>query len=170
MTDMKQKPHLIVVILFLAFFIGVACWYWLRDGDASMESPVPSPSFEAPPPGKSNVAAHAPPTNVAQRRVLLASGRRSQEEVVGVGAVLRTDNAGAIMITGVVPNSSAAAAGLAGNFLVRKIDDVATDGLKLSEAVNLIRGTVGSKVRLELFDLDANEAKTVELTRQKLQL
>lgn len=160
----KRKPQLIVAILCLAFFIGVACWYWLHDRDASIESPVLSP------PGDSNVAARVPPTNVTPRRVLLSPGPRSQEEVVGIGTVLRTDNAGAIMITGVVPNSPAAAAGLAGNFLVRKIDGVATDGMKLAEAVNLVRGAVGSKVRLELFDLDANEAKTIELTRQKFAL
>lgn len=165
---MKPKPQLIVVILALAFFVGVACWYWLRSANASVESPVPNPSIDAPPPANSNVAARPLSTNAALRRVVLARG--PQEEVAGIGAILRTNNAGALMIVGTVSNSPSAAAGLAGNFLVRKIDDVATEGMKLSEGANLIRGSAGSKLRLELFDLDANEARTVELTRQKLQL
>jgi hypothetical protein len=167
---MKRRPQLVTVLLCIVFFLGAACWYWLSEEDASIESPALSPSIEAPPGGNSNVAANPPPRVISQN-LAPPPGLRSQQEVVGIGAVLKTDaNTGAIMITGTVPNSPAAAAGLSGDFLVRKIDDVATDGMKLPECVNLIRGPVGSKVRLELFDLDAHEAKTVELTRQKLQL
>ena len=93
------------------------------------------------------------------------------QEIVGIGAVIkRNADTGENMITGVVPNSPAAEAGLEGNFIIRKIDDAIVAGMKLPECVDLIRGPVGSKVRLELFDVDANEARTVELTRRKIQL
>jgi carboxyl-terminal processing protease len=67
----------------------------------------------------------------------------------------------------VVPNSPAAAAGLAGNFIIRKIEDAAVEGMGIQECVNLLRGPAGSMVRLELFDPDANETRSVVLTRQR---
>ena len=91
------------------------------------------------------------------------------EEIVGIGAILKVQpETGALMIAGAVPNSPAAAAGLAGEFLIRKIDDVPTDGMKLRECVDRIRGVAGSKVRLELSHVDASEPMVVELTRQRI--
>jgi C-terminal processing protease CtpA/Prc len=37
----------------------------------------------------------------------------------------------------------------------------------IQECVNLLRGPAGSMVRLELFDPDANETRSVVLTRQR---
>jgi C-terminal processing protease CtpA/Prc len=91
-----------------------------------------------------------------------------QEEIVGIGAILKKDSGtGEIQIMGVVPNSPAAAAGLAGNFIIRKIDDAGVEGMGIQECVNLLRGPAGSMVRLELFDPDANETRSVVLTRQR---
>jgi len=159
---MKRHAQLVVLLLFIFFFAVVASWYWLRQ--EATESPLPGPS-----PFSSNVMRLAvAPTNIPLPGV---RGARPLREVVGIGAVIHRDaNTGANMITGVVPNSPAAAAGLAGDFIIRKIDDTLTDGMSLQECVNLVRGPEGTKVRLELFDLDANETKIVELTRQKLQL
>jgi hypothetical protein len=55
---MKRKPQLATVILCVVFFLGAACWYWLIEEDASIESPAVSPSIEAPPARNSNVAAN----------------------------------------------------------------------------------------------------------------
>jgi hypothetical protein len=94
-----------------------------------------------------------------------------QEEIVGIGAIMRSDrDTGAILIVGVAPGSPAAAAGLAGNFIIRKIDDLAAEGLGLQDCVQRIRGPAGTIVRLELFDIDANETRTVTLTRQRIKL
>jgi len=92
-----------------------------------------------------------------------------REEVVGVGMMLRMEN-GELQVAGLVPNSPATEAGLAGRIFIRKIDDAATSGMKLQDCVQRLRGPAGSKVRLEVFDADANETRTVELTRRKLQL
>jgi len=168
---MKRPTQLIALCLFIAFFGGIVSWYWLRQETEGIDSPAVNRPIEAPPKANTNLAANPPPVTVIPQGVNLPTGPQPQREVVGIGAVIVTDSrTGALMIKGTVPNSPAAAAGLSGNFLIRKIDDVATDGMKLADGVGLIRGPAGSKVRLELFDLDANEAKTVELTRQKLQL
>jgi hypothetical protein len=55
---MKRKPQLVAVLLCVVFFLGAACWYWLSEEDASIDSPAVSPSIEAPPAGNTNVAAN----------------------------------------------------------------------------------------------------------------
>jgi hypothetical protein len=92
-----------------------------------------------------------------------------REEIVGVGLMLRMEN-GELQVAGLVPDSPATEAGLAGRIVIRKIDDASTSGLRLQECVQRLRGPAGSKVRLEVFDADANETRAVELTRRKLQL
>ena len=94
-----------------------------------------------------------------------------QDEIVGIGAILRQDrDRGATMIVGVAPGSPAAAAGLAGNFVILKIDDIAAEGIGLQECVKRTRGPAGTTVRLELFDTEANETRTLTLTRQRIKL
>ena len=91
--------------------------------------------------------------------------------VVGIGAGLAIDEqTQQLKITIVYPNSPAAQAGLPVGFVIQKIDGVATADKSLAECVNLIRGTAGTKVRLELVDPNKSETNTVELTRQKIQL
>ena len=160
---MKPRPRTIVVILLLILALAVPCYIWLR------ETPEPE---NIPAMSHTNVViAAATSTGAPVPKVHLQGPARVPEEIVGIGAVLKIDkDSGTPMIGGVMPNSPAAEAGLAGNFLIRKIDAIVTDGMKLQECVELIRGPAGSRVRLELFDLDANEPRTVELTRRKIQL
>jgi len=97
--------------------------------------------------------------------------RPTPREIVGIGAVIsKSGETGENMITGVVPNSPAAAAGLGGKFIIRKIDDTLAEGMSLRECVDALRGVEGTKVRLELFDVEAGEARTIELTRRKIQV
>lgn len=94
---------------------------------------------------------------------------QSVMEFVGVGLQLRADPQSARpVVQSVVPNSSAAAAGIATGLIVSKVDDVPLDGKSLVECVNLIRGPVGTTVKLELVSPDGSRTNTVELTRQKL--
>jgi hypothetical protein len=160
---MRLRPKTVILIVALMLALAVPCYVWLRD----------VPEMENIPASIHTNVMVAPATNTNP----LASvdhfeGRgRAREQIFGIGAILKTDkDSGTLMINGVVPNSPAAEAGLAGNFLIRKIDAIVTDGMKLQECVELIRGPAGSTVRLELFDLDANESRTVELTRRKIQL
>lgn len=89
-------------------------------------------------------------------------------ELIGIGVALDLDEqAGALKITEVIPNSPAAAAGLSAELLITKIGDVSTAGKTLAECVNLIRGPVGTNVRLELVESRGSETRTVDVTRDK---
>jgi C-terminal processing protease CtpA/Prc len=89
------------------------------------------------------------------------------EHVVGVGIALGAVN-NAMIILKVLPNTPAAKAGLTAGLNVQKIDDILTDGKHLKECVDLLRGTVGSKVKLELIDTANGTTNTVELTREQI--
>jgi len=96
-------------------------------------------------------------------------GGRPQEEIVGIGAVLsRPDNDGLLRITKVLPNSPSEAAGLSGPLDIHKIDGISVRGLSLQECVAMLRGAVGTKVRIELSQPSEEGTFEVEITRQRV--
>ena len=96
---------------------------------------------------------------------------RTPGELVGVGIQIRSDSqAGAVIIAQVVPNSPASEAGLTNGVIISKVDDESLAGKRLADCANLIRGPVGTRVKLELVTPDHSQTNTVELTRRKLQL
>ncbi len=108
---------------------------------------------------------HQPAKPIRARRV------PGVTEFVGVGLQLRADpQSTRPVIQAVVPNSPAAAAGITTGFVVSKVDDASLDGKSLAESVNLIRGPVGTMVKLQLVAPDGSRTNTVELTRQKFKL
>ena len=94
---------------------------------------------------------------------------RPAHEIVGIGAALKWDSDyAAPQIAEVLPNSPALQAGLSPGLIIQRIDDVSTTAMGLSGCVKLIRGPVGTKVRLDLLDPEGNETNRVELTRQRV--
>ena len=93
------------------------------------------------------------------------------KELVGIGVALEFDRqTHSVRIARVFANSPASDAGLSAGLILKKIGDVATTKKTLLECQSLIRGTVGTKVQLELMPADGNETKTVELTRGRFQI
>ena len=91
------------------------------------------------------------------------------EEIVGIGVSLSTDNkTGDLKIAQVIPGGPAADAGLKVGLLLRKIDDLDVTGKKMTECVPLIRGPLGSKVKLELLDPADNKTRQFEIKRDKI--
>jgi serine-type D-Ala-D-Ala carboxypeptidase/endopeptidase len=89
-------------------------------------------------------------------------------EITGIGASLGVDkDTKLLQITKVFPQSPAFNAGFSTGFLIQKINDQSTIGKTPDACAQLIRGPVGSKLRLEIIDPTRNETNTVELTRQK---
>ena len=92
-------------------------------------------------------------------------------EFVGVGLMLGPGPGGqGVIVQHIVPNSPAAEAGITNGLIITKVDDVSLEGKYLADCVNLIRGPVGTTVRLELVTPDHGQTNTVELTRKKLSL
>jgi C-terminal processing protease CtpA/Prc len=94
-------------------------------------------------------------------------GSHAQERVTGVGVALGAE-ADTIKIMKVLPHTPASKAGLAPGLVVRKIDGTATDGKLLKECVDMLRGGVGTKIKLELVDIENGKTNTVELTRERI--
>ncbi len=89
-------------------------------------------------------------------------------EFAGIGAALGVDTETKLLqITKVFPSSPAFNAGFSVGILIQKINDQSTIDKTPDACAQLIRGPVGSKVRLEIINPTRNETNTVELTRQK---
>ncbi len=96
---------------------------------------------------------------------------REEREIVGIGAVLKGDDAfDGPLVVEVLPNSPAAKAGIQAGAHIQKIDDTPTAGLALADCVRRIRGPVGSKLRLEWVDEALNATNTIELVRAKVEI
>ena len=155
------------IVLCLVLVAGITAYLTSRERfmpgvDSTPVTPAPTPS-------------NAPATLAADATEVLTleqpASKTPREEIVGVGLMLRADSAShEVMSAGLVPNSPASEAGLVGRIFIRKIDEIPTSGMTMRECVERLRGIAGSKVRLEVFDADANEMRTVELTRRKLQI
>ena len=89
-------------------------------------------------------------------------------EIVGIGTALDLDQrTRTLRIARILPDSPASQAGLSAGLIVKTIDGSPAAGKSLVECVGLLRGPVGTKVRLELIDEGREGAKTVELPRQR---
>ncbi len=100
-----------------------------------------------------------------ERKYLIA------REIVGVGVALEmTTEPPAVRITRVFPESPAALAGLKEGLIILKVNEVSVAGKTLNECLELIRGPLGDKVRLEFLNKDDQTSSSVELTRQRLKI
>jgi len=97
----------------------------------------------------------------------LDMGNPAQERVTGVGLALGVE-ADSIKIMKVLPHTPASKAGLVPGLVVRQIDGTTTDGKLLKECVDMLRGAVGTKVKLELVDPANSKTNTAELTRERI--
>ncbi|MBU1216376.1 PDZ domain-containing protein [bacterium] len=102
-----------------------------------------------------------------QSLILLILNGPTPMSFVGVGVRISIEGE-KIIIIDVLPNTPASKAGLIPGLVIQEIDGMATNGMQLEECTRLLRGSVSSKVKLELIDT-ANKTITVELTREKIQ-
>jgi S1-C subfamily serine protease len=159
---MKRKQIIIaasiavLAIIWTGVFWSKFAWPLLRRGFERSDAGVPRPPFE--------VEVHR---NILNRPRQIPPA----EEIAGIGAVLRMDNdSGQLLVMNTVPGSPAERAGLKAGMIIQKVDDTSLAAMQLAECINLIRGPVGSKVRIEVRDPDQNTVIQVELIRERLQL
>jgi len=99
----------------------------------------------------------------------------TEGEFDGIGVQIKLDDDKNIVIFHPLPGSPAAKAGLIGNDIIVKIDDISTQGLSLDEAKDLIRGARGTVVHLTLYrDYEdeniAPEVLEIDVTRGRIPL
>jgi C-terminal processing protease CtpA/Prc len=89
----------------------------------------------------------------------------AQENISGVGLEVTIKDQ-KLTIIGIIINTSASKAGLSSGLIIQTVDGVPTKNKPLEECIKMIRGTAGSKVKLELVDPTNNKTNTVELIRE----
>ncbi len=86
---------------------------------------------------------------------------------VGIELGMRDD---ILTVIAPIKDSPAQHAGILAGDKILKIDDKSTDGMKVEEAVTLIRGPQNTSVTLSIFTPNSSKAKDVKLTRQIIKI
>lgn len=94
---------------------------------------------------------------------------QTKGEFGGLGIEVTMEN-GLVKVVSPIDDTPAARAGLQPNDYVSEIDETAVMGLTLSEAVEKMRGPVGSEVHLTVLREGAKEPLDVKLMRETIQI
>lgn len=86
----------------------------------------------------------------------------------GIGAQLGKDDKGTIEVIAPIKGTPAERAGVQAQDKITSIDGKTTVGLSIDDAVTLIRGATGTKVKLQIVRGDA--VVTLEITRENIQI
>lgn len=88
----------------------------------------------------------------------------------GIGATIRLDDAGRLVIVDPIPGRPAFKAGLEPDDIVLKVDGQPIDNLSLYESVLLIRGPAGTQVVLTVFREGEIKPFDVTIRREKIEI
>ena len=88
----------------------------------------------------------------------------------GIGATIRLDEAGRLLIVDPLPEGPAFKAGLRPDDIILEVDGQSIENLSLYEAVLLIRGPAGSEVVLTIFREGELKPFDVSITRDKIEI
>lgn len=87
----------------------------------------------------------------------------------GIGIEISTED-GFIKVVSPIDETPAARAGIRSGDLITKVDGESTRGLTTTKAVDMMRGSPGTKVRLEIFRKEDRSTQTFALTREQIKL
>lgn len=90
-------------------------------------------------------------------------------EFGGLGIEVTIEN-GFVKVVSPIDDTPASKAGLQAGDLILKIDDAFVKGLRLEEAVNLLRGEVGSTLELSILSAGDQKPRKVTLTRDRIRI
>jgi carboxyl-terminal processing protease len=88
-------------------------------------------------------------------------------EFEGIGAEVRTRN-GQLVIVAPIDGSPAQRAGLMPEDIILKVDEKEVTGLPMNQAVGMILGTAGTRVKLTILDPKSGRAREITLTRARV--
>jgi carboxyl-terminal processing protease len=94
--------------------------------------------------------------------------RTRGDDFVGVGIVIE-DRSGHVIIIEVLDNSPASESGLRGGDVITAVDGANVSGLSLEQVSQLIRGTEGTTVTLQVQRAGQAQPVNVQLTRRRIQ-
>lgn len=89
-------------------------------------------------------------------------------EYGGIGAFVTTNDAGEIVIVSPIDDTPASRAGLQADDVILEVDGESITGMDLNEAVDLIKGPVGTEVTLTILRAGEEEPRDITLTREKI--
>ncbi len=92
-----------------------------------------------------------------------------QGKFEGIGAVVTMNEDGELVVVAPMAGQPAEKAGLRPGDIILKVDDTEIKGMSLTDAVLLIRGPRGTKVRLTVFRLGEPENLVFEITRGEIE-
>eukprot|EP00960_Hanusia_phi_P065812 766216-Hanusia_phi.AAC.5 len=94
----------------------------------------------------------------------------SEEEIAGIGALLKPNRYSILKFVDIHPGGAAAATGqIFEDDRLVSVDGVIVKGLTAEEVAPMVRGPVGSTVELEILRPGASKTTIVKVTRQKIQ-
>jgi carboxyl-terminal processing protease len=103
-----------------------------------------------------------------------ADSSQFQEDITGnfggIGAELGTNSSTQIVVIEAISSTPAYAAGLKPEDIITSINGSSTVNMNVDDAVNLIRGTVGTKVTLGILRAGWNAPKNFTITRANIQV
>jgi carboxyl-terminal processing protease len=94
--------------------------------------------------------------------------RTRGDDFVGVGIVIE-ERSGHVIIMEVLDNSPASESGLRGGDIIIAVDGATTSGLALEQVSQMIRGTEGTPVTLQIQRAGQAQPLSVQLTRRRIQ-
>ena len=88
----------------------------------------------------------------------------------GIGAELGENSSAEIIVVSAISSTPASAAGLKSQDIITSINGTSTANMNVDDAVNLIRGTVGTKVTLGILRNGWTAPKNFTITRANIQV
>lgn len=86
----------------------------------------------------------------------------------GIGASVSVNKNKEPIIVAPMKGSPAERAGIRTGDIIKAVDDKATEGLSLLETISMVRGPVGTKVKLVIIHQDSEEPVEIMITREEI--
>lgn len=86
----------------------------------------------------------------------------------GVGAMIRKDSTGGVLITEIYENSPAHKYGLSAGDVILYIDTTCVKNLKIDECSSMMKGVAGSKVKFRVKRFRTEQIEDIILTRERI--
>jgi carboxyl-terminal processing protease len=103
-----------------------------------------------------------------------ADSQQFQQDITGnfggIGAELGTNASGSIVVIAPLPGTPAANAGLKPEDAILAVNGSSTDGMNVDDVVNVVRGVIGTTVKLTIMRTGWTKPQDFTMTRENIQV